>query len=118
MRYNRLDGFTHVCCDREYTGLQYDLWFDSLGQRRSRRNRSIVVYAHVGKRLIPIYLCGGTAGIKRRYRKTLGMSAVVEYVSSYHAVIEDHWNGMLSDRELLNALDEMDKGEFYAGFEK
>ena len=106
MRYNRLDGFTHVCCDREYTGLQYNLWFDSLGQRRSKGKRPIVVYAHVGKRLIPIYLCGRTAGIKRRYRKILRMPAAVEYVSANHAVIEDHWNGILSDRELLNVLNE------------
>ena len=49
MRYNRLDGFTHVCFDKEYSGLAYDLWFDSLGSRRKKRNRPIMVYARVDK---------------------------------------------------------------------
>lgn len=111
MRYNRLDGFTHVCFNKEYTGLAYDLWFDSLGRQRNRRNRPIVVYADVKKMFIPIYLHEGGADVKRkRYLRIRGIPAVIKYVISNCTVIEDHWNGKLSDLGLLNNLSERRNG--------
>ena len=113
MRYNRLDGFTHVCFDKEYSGLAYDLWFDSLGSRRNKKSRPIVVYARVKKMLIPVFLQNGVAYIKqKRYRRIPGMIEVMDYISSNYTVIEDHWNGKLSDLGLLNNLDNSRNGGF------
>jgi len=86
-----IDTFTMVCLTSKDTGLNQNVWLDSLGCERKHNN-------------LPYILIKRKIGWKRIYlhKASEHQNELRKWISINKMMIIKHWNHELSDRDILN----------------
>lgn len=84
------------------SGLPYDIWLDSVGNRRNVPHNALRIKVLVNGELIPVIIASKD-NIKpiKKFRK---FAAIAEWASENYDILYKHWHGKLTDREALILL--------------
>ena len=103
MKFSEIDGFFVVCAHREDTGLPYDILLDSLGTHKTERVNDVPwVGVIICDTVVPISISErplilSEYGLKHK-------ELIIEWVSKRRELLLKHWNGQITDKEILEAL--------------
>lgn len=91
---------------KQDTGLPYDIWVDSAGKdRRVSHGPRIKVAVNGKSRRMPEISISDNPELKAG-RPFEGMNVVIKWVQKYKDVLLKHYNKELTDKQLLNLLND------------
>ena len=84
------------------TGLPYDIWLDSAGKNRKNKRSEPRFKVSIDNDLIPISISKDPKVLIEKEIKK--WSLIKKFVVDNYEDLMKHWNGELTDREILNIL--------------
>lgn len=100
-KLEQLDSCFFAHAEKEETGLEYDILIDSQGNRKRRGGRPRVGVV-VGNVVVPVSISSDPIILSGKGFP--GFAPILKWVLKYKEPLLAHWNGELTDREILNVV--------------
>ena len=94
--------FEMINLRKQESGLPYDIWLDSASCTRNTHHNVTRINVGIGDELIPVII---TSQKDIRPLRHFNMeNEIILWASDNYDTLFKHWNGELSDRQVLNIL--------------
>lgn len=103
------DSFELVQVAKQDSGLKFDIYLYSSGT--PKKWLMPIIEIEKDKKLTPLFLIGGKE--PKLYEPSNiqidELDEIIKYINRNNHIIIEHWNGKISDKEVLNLLYKSDK---------